>query len=92
MGTTLDRYGGTSDKSTFLAPTGIPFEQRALPATTDTLIHDQYVVLKPLPVEQSNTMPWFGQQGMGVQFDTSKGVQMPIQKLVELGYLKKVLP
>jgi hypothetical protein len=26
---------------------------------------------KRLPVEQSNTMPWFGQQGMGVQFDTS---------------------
>jgi filamentous hemagglutinin len=92
VGTMLDRYGGTSDKSTFLAPVGTPFEQRALPATTDTLIHDQFVVLKPLPVGQSNTMPWFGQQGMGVQFDTSKGAQMPISELLKQGYLGRVTP
>jgi hypothetical protein len=99
IGTTLDRIGGTSDKSTFLAPAGTPFGQRALPASTDMSIHDQFVVLKPLPVEQSNTMPWFGQQGMGVQFNTdagglvlNNGKPATITNLVEGGYLKKVSP
>jgi Tuberculosis necrotizing toxin/Possible hemagglutinin (DUF637) len=99
VGAKLDRYGGTTDRSTFLAPAGTQFEQRALPASTNMSIHDQYVVLKPLPVEQSNTMPWFGQQGMGVQFNTdagglvlNNGKPATITNLVEGGYLKKVSP
>jgi hypothetical protein len=35
-------------------------------------------------------MPWFGQEGMGTQFETKQGVKMTIEKLVEQGYLKKV--
>jgi filamentous hemagglutinin len=37
-------------------------------------------------------MPWFGKEGMGVQFETKQGIGLPIEKLVEQGYLKKVTP
>jgi filamentous hemagglutinin len=89
-GQRLDRYGGTTDKSSFLAPADTPIGQRALSTTTNLAVHDEYVVLKPFPVEQSRTMPWFGQEGMGTQFETKQGVKMTIEKLVEQGYLKKV--
>ena len=92
VGTKLDRYGGTSDKSTFLAPADTPMGNRALPPDTNFSQYDQFVVVKPLPVEQSNVMPWFGQPGMGKQFDTAGGVGLPINKLIEQGYLRKVTP
>ncbi|MFJ9535136.1 hemagglutinin repeat-containing protein [Herbaspirillum sp. NPDC101396] len=90
VGTKLDRYGGTTSSSSFLAPVGTSLEQRALSPGTNLAVRDEFIVIKPLPVEQSNVMPWFGQPGMGVQFDTSKGVQMTIEELVKQGYLKKV--
>ena len=92
VGQRLDRYGGTTTRSSFLAPTNISLEQRALSPTTNTALHDEYIVLKPIPVEQSNVAPWFGKPGMGVQYDTNKGIGMSIQKLVEKGYLQKVGP
>lgn len=92
VGTKLDRYGGTGSNSTFLAPVKTSLEQRALSPTTDIAIRDEYIVLRPLPVEQNNTMPWFGGEGMGVQFNTGKGTELPINELVKLGYLKKVTP
>ena len=97
VGTKLDRYGGTGSNSTFLAPVNTSLEQRALSPTTNIAIRDEYIVLKPLPVEQSNTMPWFGQSGMGQQFNTGQGgltlkngKPATIENLVESGYLKKV--
>lgn len=48
-------------------------------------------VIKPLPVEQSNIMPWFGQPGMGKQFQTTTGsTGMEVQKLIDAGYLKVI--
>lgn len=98
-GTKLDRFGGTSASSSFLAPSGTPIAERALSPTTNTALHDEFIVLKPLPVEQSNTMPWFGKQGMGQQFNTKNGgftlpdgSEATIQNLVKFGYLKKVAP
>ncbi len=90
-GTKLDRYGGTTPNSSFLAPSGTPLEQRALAPFTNTAVRDEYVVLKPLAVEQSNAMPWFGKQGMGLQFDTRGGIGLPIEELVKQGYLRKVV-
>lgn len=90
VGQRLDRFGGTSPTSTFLAPAGTLIEQRALSPTTNIAIRDEYVVLKQISVEQSNVMPWFGQPGMGVQFDTGKGIGLSIQKLEEMGFIKKV--
>jgi filamentous hemagglutinin len=92
-GTLLDRFGGTSDKSSFLAPAETPLANRALSPNTEISTREIYEVLKPMPVEQSNTMPWFGQTGMGIQYDTAKGATgMTIQELVKLGYIKKVTP
>ena len=98
VGTRVDRYGGTGSNSTFLAPVNTPLEQRAMSPTTNTALRDEYIVLKPLPVEQSNTMPWFGQSGMGQQFNTGQGgltlkngKPATIENLVESGYLEKVI-
>ncbi|HSX91481.1 MAG TPA: TNT domain-containing protein [Hydrogenophaga sp.] len=66
VGQRLDRYGGTSDKSSFLAPASTPLDQRALSNTTNTALHDIYVVKKPFAVEESRVMPWFGKEGDGV--------------------------
>ncbi len=95
VGTKLDRMGGTGPNSTFLAPSGTPIEQRALSPTTDTSIIDEFKVIKPLPIEQSKTMPWFDKPGMGTQFDSSRGAGMnrvTVEKLIQDGYLEKVKP
>jgi len=90
VGERLDRYGGTSKFSSFLAPSNTPIGMRALSPETDLLIHDVYMVLKPFPVEQSRVMPWFGKEGMGMQFETKSGTGMTIEQLVNRGYLGKV--
>jgi Tuberculosis necrotizing toxin/Pre-toxin domain with VENN motif len=89
-GTMLDRYGALKQDSSYLAPAGTLIEQRALPANADrTLL--RYEVLKPLPVEQSKVLPFYGQPGMGTQFHTAAtNGQLTIQKLVDLGFLKEV--
>ncbi|MDM0087151.1 MULTISPECIES: hemagglutinin repeat-containing protein [unclassified Variovorax] len=91
IGQRLDRYGGTSDKSTFLAPADTPLGKRALPDSTNLSVHDEYIVLKPFRVEESRSMPWFGQEGMGLQYETSRGSEKTIAKLVEDGFLRKVV-
>jgi len=48
-------------------------------------------VIKPLPVEQSNVMPWFGQPGMGIQYQTTTGsTGLSIMDLIQMGYLKAI--
>jgi filamentous hemagglutinin len=92
VGQRLDRYGGTTDKSSFLAPSSTPIEQRALSPATDLSVHDQYVVVKPFAVEESRAMPWFDKPGMGIQYETTQGIGLTISKLLEKGYIKKVGP
>ena len=50
VGSRLDRYGGTGDSSSYLAPVDVPVDARALSPDTNLLIRDEYIVLKPLPV------------------------------------------
>lgn len=52
-------------------------------------LHDEYIVLRPFKVEESRVMPWFGQEGMGMQYETGLGMKMTINDLVEAGYLKR---
>ena len=89
VGAKLDRFGGTSDKSSFLAPVDVPLDARALSPATNTKIRDVYEVVKPLPVVQSKVMPWFDKKGMGIQYETI-GIKMTVKELVEQGYLRKV--
>lgn len=88
----FDRFGGTKRESSFLSPVDVPLAQRALSNTTELSLRDEYVVFKPFPVEQSRVMPWFGKEGMGIQLETKKGIDLTIPQLVEQGYLKKVIP
>ncbi|MBX9722515.1 MAG: TNT domain-containing protein, partial [Candidatus Obscuribacterales bacterium] len=89
VGTKLDRYGPIDLQTDFLAPAGTPIEARALPSGSETRPLVKLEVIKPLPVEQSNAMPWFGQPGMGVQYQTTTGkMQLTVQQLIDLGYLR----
>ncbi|THF54596.1 TNT domain-containing protein, partial [Pseudothauera rhizosphaerae] len=90
VGEKLDRYGGTGKNSSFLAPSGTPVSQRALPDATDLSLRDEYIVMKSFKVEESRATPWFGKEGMGVQFETTLGTGMTIQELVDAGYLIKI--
>lgn len=92
VGAKLDRYGSITDKTDFLAPAGTPYTQRALPLGSETRELVRLEVVKPMPVQQSNVMPWFGEAGMGVQYQTTSGsLRLTVEQLIEKGYLK-ILP
>ncbi len=64
-GTQLDRYGGESGG--YLSPRGASFESRAMPGVPSTSPNN-YVVNRPLSVEQARIAPWFEQPGGGTQY------------------------
>ncbi|WP_414652408.1 glycohydrolase toxin TNT-related protein [Hydrogenophaga sp.] len=53
---------------------------------------DEYIVVKPFKVEESRSMPWFGQSGMRIQYETFNGAKMPVAELAKQGYLVTVMP
>ncbi|KHN98351.1 uncharacterized protein MAM_03475 [Metarhizium album ARSEF 1941] len=89
--TILDRFG--SDRGTFVAPYGTPYEQRSLPPenlATDPRFSDGtpynfhiYEVVKDLPVQAGPAAPWFGQVGHGTQYMLS----MKVREAIRDGYL-----
>ena len=92
-GTRIDRYGGGFengqfvDTGDFVAPSGVPFEQRSLPASSINRPYQEYEVLKPIPNVNSGTAaPWFGQPGGGTQYQ----FPMSIDDLVEQGFIRPV--
>ncbi|MDH4471065.1 MAG: TNT domain-containing protein [Fluviicola sp.] len=65
--TKLDRYG--SLWGTFVAPQGASFGSRALPASSKNSIYYQFKVIKEIPnVKAGKAIPWFGEPGMGTQY------------------------
>jgi hypothetical protein len=65
--TKLDRYG--SLWGTFVAPQGASFGSRALPASSKNSIYYQFKVIKDIPnVRAGKAIPWFGEPGMGTQY------------------------
>ncbi|WP_299599172.1 RHS repeat-associated core domain-containing protein [uncultured Microbulbifer sp.] len=74
-GDQIDRYGGWTDdlgfhdKGTFVSPVGESFPSRALPDSTLEKPYKQYVVVEEFDVESSPAIPWFGQPGMGTQYE-----------------------
>ena len=84
-GTLIDRYG--SPRGSFVAPQGTSFSERALPSYyEDNVPFFQYEVVKPLPnATQSKVLPWFGQKGLGIQFELEK----PIQWYLDNGFLEQ---
>ncbi|WP_443751362.1 glycohydrolase toxin TNT-related protein [Asticcacaulis solisilvae] len=95
VGYRFDRYGGFFDKTTgefkdlgtFVAKEGTPYPARALPPGSDAKPFSTYEVLKPIPdVPTGPSAPWFNQPGLGIQHE----LPMPIQDLVEQGYIRRV--
>lgn len=81
-GTLVDRFG--SPFGTFVAPAGTPYDQRALPpsslgfaaanSSTVTFSYHVYEVQKPVVVVGGPVTPWFGQPGLGMQFELPTSV------------------
>lgn len=85
----IDRYGGWNDAAgfhdsgTFVSPVGESFPSRALPAATLNKPYRKYKVVKPIQAEAAEAIPWFGQPGMGTQYELPAG----IDDLISSGYL-----
>nr|WP_279237497.1 TNT domain-containing protein [Dyella sedimenti] len=88
VGTQLDRFGFPG--GTYLSPLGDSFGGRALPSSyLTTKPYFQYEVIQPIPgVTQAKALPWFGQPGMGTQFQVPNSVQWYLNN----GYLKVIHP
>ncbi|MEV5538737.1 TNT domain-containing protein [Saccharopolyspora shandongensis] len=79
--TVLDCLGSGDGRILFAAAT--PFAQRSLPAAYDERDYRRYRVMRPLPVWQAVTAPWFAQPGGGMRFRATYS----LVDLVGLGYL-----
>lgn len=92
-GQRIDRYGGFNKKSghfvdegRFVAPEGVPFDQRALPFNAADKPYHAYEVVKPIPVDAGPAKAWFGQPGGGTQFYLPGS----ISELTAGGYIRLV--
>ena len=84
-GTLIDRYG--MEGGTFAAPVGTPFPMRSLPLDTLSQPYNVYEVVQPISdVKSGLTAPWFGQPGLGIQYELSN----PIEELINSGQLRRV--
>ena len=99
-GQDIDRYG--SEYGSFLAPEGLPYAMRAIPPqsldSTPAAIcnyHD-YRVLKPFAVDAGPIAPWFGQPGLGLQYQLDASLVpggptvLNVMWLVANGYLQRL--
>ncbi|QIL89521.1 glycohydrolase toxin TNT-related protein [Microbulbifer sp. SH-1] len=59
-----------------------------LPPATRSKPYTAYEILKPLDVESAETIPWFGMQGNGTQYELPDNIDI----LVSDCYLKPVTP
>lgn len=63
----IDRYG--SLWGTFVAPTGTPFGERALPASSKERVYYKFEVIQDIDsVLKGKAIPWFGMPGEGIQY------------------------
>ena len=85
-GTMIDRYG--TDYGTFVSPVGTSYGERALPYEEGTRTYSQFEVVTPITVDAGTTAPWFGQPGMGIQYELPDRVN----ELLESGALVRVQP
>ncbi|QEM12056.1 TNT domain-containing protein [Mucilaginibacter rubeus] len=85
----IDRYGGKYDdlgnfsdvNGDFVAPSGIPFEQRSIPQeNNDNKYYKRYLIKKDIHAKLGQTIPWSKQPGQGVQFRLSDGATIETLK------------
>lgn len=83
-GTLVDRSG--YDGGTFVSPQGTPVPMRALKPGTDGKPYSVFEVRKPLAVQGGRTAPYYGQPGLGTQYELPNS----IGELLDSGVLKRV--
>ncbi len=86
QGQVVDRYGGTTDRSSFVSPEGTLIENRSLHPNTNTNIYERYEVLQPFSVQAGRVAPFYGQPGMGTQYQTPQAINI----LVTQGFLRLI--
>ncbi len=70
----VDRYG--SLWGTFVAPTGTPFGERALPASSRERVYYKFEVIQDIDsVLKGKAIPWFGMPGEGIQYKMPKSMR-----------------
>ncbi|MCI2424133.1 TNT domain-containing protein [Saccharopolyspora sp. K220] len=79
--TVLDCLGSGDGRMMYAVATS--FAKRSLPAAHDERDYRRYRVMRPLPVWQAVTAPWFGQPGGGMRYRATYS----LTDLVGLGYL-----
>jgi hypothetical protein len=85
-GTMIDRFG--EDAGRFVSPTGTPVPMRSLPPGAAEGQYSSFTVLQPIQVQSGTTMPWFGQPGLGTQYELPQSVE----SLLESGHIGRVGP
>lgn len=83
-GERIDRYGNPNGDMT--APLGTPFGERALPPSYAGGPLTGFEVLQDIQVIQGLTEPWFGQPGVGIQYEMPFGCE----DMVDMGYLRRL--
>ncbi len=80
--TKVDRYG--SLWGTFVAPTGTPFGERALPASSKSRVYYKFEVTQDIAdVLKGKAIPWFNQPGEGIQYMMPRSMK----ELVKGGFI-----
>lgn len=99
-GEDIDRYG--SEYGSFLAPTGLPYASRSIPPQSLDSVpagpcnYHNYKVLKPFAVDAGPIAPWFGQPGLGLQYQLDASLipgdpaSFNVMWLVNNGYLGRL--
>ena len=85
-GEIIDRYGFGGGR--FVSPAGTSFESRALRPGTENLPLNSYQVMKPFEVNSGGVAPWFGQPGLGTQYE----LPVSVNTLLKRGILHPVKP
>lgn len=96
-GTRIDRFGGFNDPNGnskdfggFVSPEGSTFTGRALPADTKQKPYNAYEIASLVDVYEGPAIPWFGEKGMGTQYELAD--KKSIQSLKGKGAIKPVKP
>lgn len=85
-GTFIDRYG--LERGTFVSPYGTPVPARSLAPGVADGPYGVYRVVNPISVQAGTAAPWFGQPGLGTQYELPASVG----DLRKSGQLERVNP
>jgi filamentous hemagglutinin len=80
--TLISRYGGPGGK--FASPEGTPFDERSLPPDAINRPLNTYLVMQDIDVTEGLVEPWFGEPGLGVQYEFPNTIQWYLDN----GYLE----